>query len=237
MSLTLNAFSELLDQLPVGIVVIDREGRVVHYNRYEEVLACRKRENVLGRDFFRQIAPCMNVQDLGVRFHRDIGKEPISVETEFSFPMPFLETPRDVWVRMMSFEVNREPHAAILVEDISARRSMERMKESLSGLLVHDLKNPLAVMLTHLNLLRGRLSGSGGLLLNDRSVRPGRARSLSSSLARRVGREAGPRAPESCCASDDRTARRNSRVLLLLSPTGCGESSAWLTAPRSRAVR
>ncbi|HJK99649.1 MAG TPA: HAMP domain-containing sensor histidine kinase [Polyangiaceae bacterium LLY-WYZ-14_1] len=150
----LDVLSNLLDELPLGVVVLDREGTVVHYNRYEEILAGRRRERVVGRDFFREIAPCMNVKDLGQRFHAAIGREPLHVELEFAFPLPFLEHPRDVVVRMVSFEVGGAPFGALLIEDVSARRSVERMKETLSSLLVHDLKNPLAVVMSNLKLLR-----------------------------------------------------------------------------------
>lgn len=144
----------LLDEMPLGVVLLDRSGTVVDYNRYEEVLAGRRRERVIGRDFFREVAPCMNVKELGHRFHQAIGREPLHVELEFAFPLPFLEQPRDVVVRMVSFEAEREPYGALLIEDVSARRSVERMKETLSSLLVHDLKNPLAVVMSNLNLLR-----------------------------------------------------------------------------------
>jgi len=150
----LDVLSNLLDELPLGVVVLDKDGTVVHYNRYEEILAGRRRERVVGRDFFREIAPCMNVKELGHRFQASIGQEPIHVELEFAFPLPFLEAPRDVVIRMVSFDVGSQPYGALLIEDVSARRSVERMKETLSSLLVHDLKNPLAVVMSNLKLLR-----------------------------------------------------------------------------------
>jgi photoactive yellow protein len=140
----------LFDALPVGIVVLDPHGDVVVYNREEERLARRSRERVIGRRFFRDVAPCMNVKELGLLFENKIGREPIDVGIDFSFPFPFLEQPRDVTVRMLSFAVDDQPHACLLIQDISAQRSTERMKENLTSLLVHDFKNPLSVIKSNL---------------------------------------------------------------------------------------
>lgn len=150
MTPNLSLLEILFDSLPIGVVVLNAKGEVVVFNREEARLARRPRERVVGRTFFRDIAPCMNVDELGLRFERSIGREPIDVSIEFSFPFPFLEQPRDVTVRMLSFEADGQPHAALLIQDVSAQRSMDRMKETLSSLLVHDFKNPLAVVLSNL---------------------------------------------------------------------------------------
>ena len=94
----------------------------------------------------------MNVQELGQSFELNIGRAPIDVTIDFAFP--FLEQPRDVTVRMLSFDVDGQPHACLLIQDVSAQRSIERMKETLSSLLVHDFKNPLAVVLSNLEFAR-----------------------------------------------------------------------------------
>jgi photoactive yellow protein len=143
-----------LDALPIGVVVLDREGRVVHYNRYEEELANRKRAQVLGKRFFHEVAPCMNVRELGLRFADEIGREEIDTNIEFHFPFP--DRPREVRVHLRSFEVGGEPYGFLLIEDVSAQRAVERMKTSLGDLLVHDLKSPLSVVTVALQFLRDR---------------------------------------------------------------------------------
>ncbi len=143
----------LLEQLPVGVVLLDATGRVVQYNRYEEILAGRSRDDVLGREFFREVAPCMNVRELGGRFYDEIGRTPLALQLEFSFPFPQLAQPREVVVKLTSFEVEGASYGCLLIEDVSAKRAVERMKDTLGSLLVHDLKNPLSVALTNLGLL------------------------------------------------------------------------------------
>lgn len=154
MALSLKLLEQLFDHLPLGIVALDASGRVVVFNRTEELLAGRKREQVLGRQFFIDVAPCMNVRQLAGEFAERIGRAALDVNVEFSFPFPFLAEPRDVRVHMSSFEVDAEPHALMMIEDVSAQRSVERMKATLHDLLVHDLKNPLAAMSSNLEYLR-----------------------------------------------------------------------------------
>jgi photoactive yellow protein len=164
---SLEILPELFDHLPVGVVVLDHSGNVVVFNRAEEELARRQRVKVLGREFFREIAPCMDVRDLGGRFARDIGRQPIDVNVEFSFAYPHADGPRDVRVRMRSFESASLPYAMLVLEDLSRERAIERMKTRLSELLVHDLKNPLSVVLSSLEFLDTRLRPSRDVDLHE----------------------------------------------------------------------
>lgn len=149
----LGLFSTLFDNLPVGLIVLDERGRVVIYNRMEAQLAGRERDRVIGREFFVDIAPCMNVKQLGGEFSAKIGRSALDLEVEMSFPFPHHERPRDVKVRLSSFEVEQQSYGFLLVEDISLRRSVDRMREQLQSLLVHDLKNPLTAVSMNLQLL------------------------------------------------------------------------------------
>ena len=99
----------------------------------------------------------MDVRDLGGCFARDIGSKAFDVNVEFSFAHPHADGPRDVRVRMRSFESASLPYAMLVLEDLSRERAIERMKTRLSELLVHDLKNPLSVVLASLEFLDTRL--------------------------------------------------------------------------------
>jgi len=145
---------QLIDELPVGVVVIDADERVVLYNRYEARMARRAKERVLGEPFFDDaVAPCMDVRELAGVLRSELGRRPLRTDVEFSFGFPFNETPRDVLVRMRDHEFEGRPHAVLYVEDISARKAVERTREALSALLVHDLKNPLAALMANLGFL------------------------------------------------------------------------------------
>ena len=47
--------------------------------------------------FFEAVAPCMNVRGLGGEFGAKIGA-PMDVPVEMSFPLPYMDQPRDVSV-------------------------------------------------------------------------------------------------------------------------------------------
>lgn len=142
----LELLSQLFDYLPLGLVVLDRQGRVVVYNRMEERLAARSRSAVIGTSFFGQVAPCMNVRELGQLFTAKIGRETFDTTVELSIPFPHHEHVRDVRVRMSSLDVAGTPYGYLIIEDTSLQSSVRRMREKLQSLLVHDLKNPLAAV-------------------------------------------------------------------------------------------
>ena len=58
--------AEDLDRLPFGLIVLDAEMRVTHYNQTEAKLVGRDPADVLGQRFFAEIAPCMNAEQVGI---------------------------------------------------------------------------------------------------------------------------------------------------------------------------
>ena len=148
----LGVLGALLDELPLGVIVLAKDTRVVFYNRYEERLAQRDRVDVIGRPFFEEVAPCMRVAALVRHFER-LGEVPIEADLDFQFDFPFTPRPRDVRIRLRSFEVDGEPYGVFYIEDISAEVAMEQMRQTLTRFLVHDLKSPLSVLQVSLQSL------------------------------------------------------------------------------------
>ena len=65
----LTAMSDLeLDALDFGVVEMDHECRVLRYNAPESQLSGLPPERVIGRQFFRQVAPCSNNATVAQRF-------------------------------------------------------------------------------------------------------------------------------------------------------------------------
>ena len=62
-----------IDKLPFGAIQLDATGQVLSYNDTESAITGRTKEAVIGRNFFRDIAPCCDkpafrgVFDDGVR--------------------------------------------------------------------------------------------------------------------------------------------------------------------------
>ena len=52
-----------VDALPFGLISVDHAGNIEQYNSYESRLARLPKDRVLGRNFFRDVAPCTAVQE------------------------------------------------------------------------------------------------------------------------------------------------------------------------------
>jgi photoactive yellow protein len=55
-----NLTSAAYDDLPFGSIKLDRASRITLYNRAESVLARRDAQEMLGKLFFEEVAPCTN---------------------------------------------------------------------------------------------------------------------------------------------------------------------------------
>ena len=79
--------SDQLDDLPVGAVVIDAEGTISAYNSYEAELSHLDPARVIGRNFFRDIAPCTAVRAFEGRMRAFMrSKEHVSETFDYFFP-------------------------------------------------------------------------------------------------------------------------------------------------------
>lgn len=154
----------LVDYLPVGVVLLDRRGRVVLYNRYEEQLARRRREDVIGRVFFEEVAPCTNVRELGGAFRAGMERGELETTVDFTFRLEYLPRPREVRIVLRSFSIGGELFAAFVVEDMTDRRALERERDAFYSVLIHDLRGDLGGVLGYAALLA---EGSLGPISSD----------------------------------------------------------------------
>ncbi len=78
---------ERLDELPFGAIVIDAKGTILEYNEYERRLSHLERAAVLGKNFFRDVAPCTGVQAFEGRLRTFLGtNDRVSESFEYFFP-------------------------------------------------------------------------------------------------------------------------------------------------------
>ena len=103
-----------LDSLPYGVIQLDAQGTVLRYNAYEEGLSGLARQNVVGKNFFKQIAPCTDMQEFYGRF-RD-GVSAGELHCTFRYHFPFKRKPRDVNIALLYN--SREKVTWVLVQPI-----------------------------------------------------------------------------------------------------------------------
>ena len=102
-----------LDRLPFGAIRLDREGKILSYNRTEAELAGRQKESVLGKSFFTEVAPCTNVREFAGRFREGVAKG--SLHMVFPYVFDDQMEPRNVWVTL--FYSNETDTAWVFVRE------------------------------------------------------------------------------------------------------------------------
>jgi photoactive yellow protein len=105
-----------LDALPYGAILVDAEGRILFYNKYEEEMAGHAREDVLGKNFFTEVAPCAQVRDFYEQFKKAVGGLGVIATFQFHFPLP--GRPRDVEITLSSFRHAGQALCLIIAGDI-----------------------------------------------------------------------------------------------------------------------
>ena len=78
----------LADQLPYGVIELDREGFVRLYNAVESEFARRKKDDVLGQHFFDDVAPCARLKELDVQFN-ELVRNGVTDRRELDFVFAF----------------------------------------------------------------------------------------------------------------------------------------------------
>ena len=76
------------NDLPFGAIQLDSDGVIMKYNSYEARLAGRDPREVIGQNFFTEVAPCTNVQEFAGRFREGIGKGVLNTTFPYRFLFP-----------------------------------------------------------------------------------------------------------------------------------------------------
>ncbi|HET7435990.1 MAG TPA: PAS domain-containing protein [Thermoanaerobaculia bacterium] len=87
-----------LDALPFGAIQLDGDGTILQFNEYEANLSNRRAPETIGRNFFRDVAPCTNVREFYGRFQEGVARGALNVSFEYRFA--FRPAPRDVRVTL-----------------------------------------------------------------------------------------------------------------------------------------
>jgi photoactive yellow protein len=78
-----------LDALPFGVICLDEDGTILRYNLYEARLARLDRNQVLGRNFFRDVAPCTTTDAFEGRYRRAVAAGSAATPERFEFLFDF----------------------------------------------------------------------------------------------------------------------------------------------------
>ena len=112
---------EELDSLPHGVIQLDAEGVVLRYNAFESGLSGLAKPKVLGKNFFKQIAPCTDIRQFYGRFRDGVAAG--QLHCTFRFHFAFERNPRDVTVTL--FYNERDKTVWVLVQPFEGRTTEE----------------------------------------------------------------------------------------------------------------
>lgn len=87
------------DALPLGIITLDAAGRVIAFNTQESRLSGLDPGEVLGRDFFQEIAPCTKVREFQGVYERLVASSG-GTAPPFSFVFRFRGGDREVRINL-----------------------------------------------------------------------------------------------------------------------------------------
>jgi len=105
------------DRLPFGFISVDSEGRIVGFNAFERRYSGLRPEQVIGRHFFREVAPCTSVREFEGRFRELVARGDGRV-ARFRYVFRFRGGERLVQVSMTYVET--EKRGILIVRDLDA---------------------------------------------------------------------------------------------------------------------
>lgn len=137
----------LLDTLPIGLVLVNREGIVEAKNdSFRSVFALTKRK-LVGKSIER-LLPGLKMEDLG--FDELTSGEPGATRTIECTILNGRQMPLCIEVSCTYLKMDEGKRLLLGLNDISKRREVERLKQEFVAMVTHDLKTPLtSIQLFH----------------------------------------------------------------------------------------
>lgn len=77
--------SKELDKLAFGAIQVDKTGKILYYNVMESEITGRKPEEVIGKNFFTEVAPCTRRPEFYGAFVKGVANNDLGVIFEYVF--------------------------------------------------------------------------------------------------------------------------------------------------------
>lgn len=93
-----NMSDNQIDELAFGAIQLDEKGTILRYNQAEGAITGRDPEDVIGKNFFTEVAPCTNQPEFRGVF--DEGVKSGNLATIFEYVFDYKMNPTKVKVHM-----------------------------------------------------------------------------------------------------------------------------------------
>ena len=87
-----------LDDLAFGAVQLDSDGKILSYNAAESEITGRNADDVIGKNFFTEVAPCTNTEEFYGKFKDGVNSG--NLNSLFEYVFDYQMTPTKVQVHM-----------------------------------------------------------------------------------------------------------------------------------------
>ena len=87
-----------LDNLAFGAIQLDKDGKILSYNATESEITGRRPEDVIGKNFFAEVAPCTNRPEFRGVFFEGVKND--NLNTMFEYVFDYKMNPTKVKVHM-----------------------------------------------------------------------------------------------------------------------------------------
>lgn len=74
-----------IDQLSFGAIQVDHTGKILMYNATEGEITGRNPKEMIGKNFFEEVAPCTKRPEFYGRFKDGVAKKELNVLFEYEF--------------------------------------------------------------------------------------------------------------------------------------------------------
>jgi two-component system, NtrC family, sensor histidine kinase KinB len=149
-------YHELFEDSIDPILVTNLEGRIQEINRQAVIVSGQSEENLLGISIWdlHNGKPAW----LEANIYAVQSGDTVSCETEL-YPQQHPPIPIEIYVRKISF--GGEELLQWIFRDISERKQLDSLRDDLSAMIYHDLRSPLANIVSSLDMLRTLVPESG----------------------------------------------------------------------------
>ncbi len=143
-------FHNLIEKTADGVVVVSSEGVILYVNPAAESLLCRPADKLIGTWFGRPLASGETVEiELRPHPRPSFGKrEGTSSPSAPNYRIAEMRVVEIVW--------DRQPAYLATLRDVTERKEAVRRRDEFLAMLAHELRNPLAPILSAVHFMHQR---------------------------------------------------------------------------------
>lgn len=93
-----------VEALPFGAIQLDRSGKILRYNKSEGLISGRTPEQVIGRNFFNEIAPCAKGRALQKAFYEAVSHGQVNRVMDYTFDYKMAPTKVKIHIKSASID-------------------------------------------------------------------------------------------------------------------------------------